>query len=109
MFFFFYFRKIGFYGVFSTSAVLYLISFLYGVFILKEPKKKLVENSKIKKNENDNIKKNVILDFFDKKHVIETFKVAFKNGPNQRRLRVITLMIVVMVVIGPLHGLFILK
>lgn len=48
--------------------------------------------------------KNLILDFFDRKHVVETFKVAFKKGSHQRRLRVIMLIIVVMVVIGPLHG-----
>lgn len=46
----------------------------------------------------------MLADFFDKKHVVETFEVAFKRGANQRRLRVIMLMIVVMVVIGPMHG-----
>lgn len=48
--------------------------------------------------------KNFLADFFDREHVIETIKVAFKTGENQRRLRVIMLLIVVMVVIGPLHG-----
>ena len=92
------FRQIGFYGVFSISASLYLIAFLYGLFIVKEPIQKTPEElEKVTKS-------NFCADFFDTKHVSDTFKVAFKKGANQRRLRVIMLMIVVMVVIGPLHG-----
>lgn len=48
--------------------------------------------------------RSLLADFFDKAHVVETFRVAFKNGARQRRLRVIMLIIVVMVVDGPLHG-----
>lgn len=48
--------------------------------------------------------KSLFADFFDYKHVIETLRVAFKSGENQRRSRVIMLLIVVMVVIGPFHG-----
>lgn len=51
-----------------------------------------------------NSNKNAIADFFDKEHVMETFRVAFKTGENRRRMKVIMLMIVVMVVIGPMHG-----
>ena len=91
-------RKIGFYGIFSISATLYLIAFFYGVFFL--PEVDIVsEKDRLKAKE-----KNMLLDFFDKEHVMETFRVAFKKGERQRRLRVIMLMIVVMVVIGPLHG-----
>ena len=57
------------------------------------------EKEKLKSSE-----KSLIADFFDKEHVVETFRVAFKKGENQRRLRVSMLLIVVMVVIGPLHG-----
>lgn len=46
----------------------------------------------------------MVADFFDMKHVAETFKVALKSGANQRRLRVIMLMLSLMVVIGPLYG-----
>lgn len=49
-------------------------------------------------------KKSIIADFLDKKHVVETFKVAFLNGTKKRRIRVIMLIVVVMVVDGPLHG-----
>lgn len=74
---------------------------MYGLICVEEPavlkKQKELNDSKVNK-------KSMIADFFDKKHVVETFQVAFKSGANQRRLRVIMLMIVVMVVIGPMHG-----
>lgn len=91
-------RKIGFYGVFSISASLYLFSFLYGLFFLAEPRAK--PEKSVPKGE----RKSLLADFFDKDHVVETFRVAFKRGENQRRQRVIMLMVVVMVVIGPMHG-----
>lgn len=91
-------RKIGFYGIFSISASLYLVAFFYGVFFV--PEVDIVnEKERLKAQE-----KSALADFFDKEHVMETFRVAFKQGERQRRLRVIMLMIVVMVVIGPLHG-----
>lgn len=85
--------------MFSISASLYLVAFIYGVFLVKEPKPKKI-------SEKDDLlpKKSLLADFFDREHVSNTIKVAFKNGPNQRRMRVIMLMVVVMVVIGPLHG-----
>lgn len=94
-------RQIGFYGVFSISATLYLFAFLYGLICVPEPAvlKKQKELNDLKSSN-----KSMLADFFDRKHVVETFEVAFKRGANQRRLRVIMLMIVVMVVIGPMHG-----
>ncbi|XP_058463536.1 lysosomal proton-coupled steroid conjugate and bile acid symporter SLC46A3-like [Malaya genurostris] len=92
-------KQIGFYGVFSISACLYLVAFFYGVFFLKEVNVSVNEKERLKAKE-----KSALADFFDKEHVQQTFRVAFKKGERQRRLRVIMLMIVVMVVIGPLHG-----
>lgn len=42
--------------------------------------------------------------FFDMQYVKDTLMVAFKPGPNNRRLRVIMLVIVLCVVIGPIYG-----
>lgn len=95
-------KYIGFYGIFSISATLYLIAFFYGLFLVKEPVRKMEKEKQ--QQLVPAVEKNLILDFFDRKHVVETFKVAFKKGSHQRRLRVIMLIIVVMVVIGPLHG-----
>lgn len=84
--------------MFSISASLYLVAFFYGVFVVKEVDI-LNEKQRLRAQE-----KGLLADFFDREHVMETFRVAFKIGERQRRLRVIMLMIVVMVVIGPLHG-----
>ncbi|XP_064537063.1 probable peptidoglycan muropeptide transporter SLC46 [Drosophila montana] len=88
-------KQIGFYGVFSISAAFYVLAFVYGFFFLEEP---------VARPEKTAPQKSLLADFFDKEHVVQTFRVAFKKGENQRRQRVILLMIVVMVIIGPLHG-----
>ncbi|KAM8718996.1 hypothetical protein ACLKA7_011661 [Drosophila subpalustris] len=88
-------KQIGFYGVFSISAAFYVLAFVYGFFFLDEP---------IARPEKTAQQKSLLADFFDKEHVVQTFRVAFKKGENQRRQRVILLMIVVMVIIGPMHG-----
>lgn len=90
---------IGFYGIFSISAVFYLIAFIYGVFFVPEPKPR---NETLKGKQLSDV--GILRDFFNKDHVVETFRVAFKKGEHQRRVRVIMLMIVVMVVIGPMYG-----
>lgn len=48
--------------------------------------------------------KSLLADFFDTTHVLNTFKVAFKSGENNRRLKVILVLISAMLIIGPLHG-----
>lgn len=91
------FRHIGFYGIFSITAFLYLVGILYGIFIVKEPSSK--DNSKPEISD-----KSVIADFFDKKHVVNTFKIVFKDGENHRRKRVLALLLVLMVCVGPVFG-----
>lgn len=91
------YMKIGFYGVFSISATMYVVSFIYGSTRIKEPKKTDLPTPSTKSC-------GFLRDFFDMKHISETFKVCFKEGEKNRKNRVMMLMIVVCVVIGPLHG-----
>lgn len=91
------YMKIGFYGVFSIAAAFYVLSFLYGSTRIHEPKKTDTP-------EPTSGSCGFLRDFFDLRHVAETFQVAFKEGERNRKRRVVMLMIVVMVVIGPLHG-----
>lgn len=91
------YQKIGFYGVFSLSAVMYMIAIYYGLTKIKEPKKIDVPTLEDKPCA-------FLRDFFDLRHLWETFTVAFKKAENNRRMKVILLMLVVMVVIGPMHG-----
>ncbi|CAG9787165.1 unnamed protein product [Diatraea saccharalis] len=136
-------RKIGLYGVFSISASLYILSFFYGFYRIKEvkrpelstfdgttstesvwmrfcgiiklePKKEksiqeekereiTAENKEGKKKSPRNCCEWLRM-FFDLRYVKETMMVAFKPGPNNRRLRVIMLVVVLCVVIGPIYG-----
>ncbi|KAJ8944685.1 hypothetical protein NQ318_015893 [Aromia moschata] len=93
------YKKIGFYGVFSISAVMYVMALYYGYTRVKEPKK---PDAPTLPNQSCAF----VRDFFDVKHLVDTFKVSFKEGENNRRLKVVFLMLVVMVVIGPMHGKF---
>lgn len=43
-------------------------------------------------------------DFFDRSHIVDTFRVVFKDGPKKRRIRVITLLVALMVTVGPMYG-----
>lgn len=97
--------------MFSLSAVMYLFSFWYGFVMIKEEPRKRVPKEAAEKEELSGDRPSLprrliafLKDFFDMKHIQETFRVAFKEGENMRRKRVILLMIVVMVVIGPMHG-----
>lgn len=97
--------KLGFYGVFSISTVCYVLSFIYGLVVIKEPPKPHLKKMEKADNEKMSLCAS-ILDFFAFKHIEETFRVAFKQGRNNRQKRVLVLMVIVMVVIGPLYGKF---
>lgn len=97
------YRKIGFYGVFSLSACIYVLAFMCGYFGIKESKDVRVKNVEKEKVEAVSCCQS-FRDFFDLKHIKETISVAFKRGENNRKKRVISLMIAIMVIIGPLHG-----
>ncbi|XP_063905076.1 probable peptidoglycan muropeptide transporter SLC46 [Zophobas morio] len=91
------YKKFGFYGVFSLALVMYFTGLTYGVTRVKEiPKKEELITEK--KNVN------FVKDFFDLKHIRDTFRVAFKDGPRGRKKRICTIMVLVMVIIGPMHG-----
>lgn len=102
------YTKLGFYGVFTISMVCYVMSFVYGLVVIKEPSTVLAKHAPKKKLPPSEGKRisvcAFIMDFFSLKHIEETFRVAFKKGANNRQKRVIVLMVIVMVVIGPLYG-----
>ncbi|KAL0125339.1 hypothetical protein PUN28_004466 [Cardiocondyla obscurior] len=102
------YTKLGFYGVFSIAMVCYVLSFVYGLVVIKEPPRVIAERSRKKSLPPEGKKRTslcaFVLDFFSLKHIEETFRVAFKKGAHNRQKRVIVLMVIVMVVIGPLYG-----
>lgn len=94
---FFIYRKVGFYGVFSMAGSLYLVALLYGIFVLKEVPPKPNQNQQT-------INKSFCADFFDLNHIRDTFMVAFHSGDKRRRNKILVLMAVVIIVVGPQHG-----
>lgn len=109
------YKQIGFYGVFSLALSAYIIGFLYGMLRVKEvelPAEQVEDIEFVKKNEENvkNVKQRGFLaDFFDIKHIKDTFAVAFKEGARNRKKRIGIIMILVMVIIGPLHGMYLIK
>lgn len=95
------FQKLGFYGVYYISTILYLIAFIYGYVRINE------YPHVIEENESTQVPKSslyLISDFFNLKHIKEAFNVTFRKGPRQRWIRLMMLMLTIVVVQGPLEG-----
>lgn len=74
------------------------MALLYGVFLLKEvPPKPKDPNQSI-------VAKSFCADFFDVSHIKDTFMVAFHSDDKRRRIKILVLMAVVIIVVGPQHG-----
>lgn len=94
-------RQIGFYGVFSLALCIYAVALIYGQVTIKENN---LNQTKSVEETCSAPKKNFFVDFFDPSHIKETLRVAFKNDVRNRKKRICTIMVLVMVIIGPLHG-----
>ncbi|XP_050422786.1 thymic stromal cotransporter homolog [Adelges cooleyi] len=94
------FRDLGFYGVYGISSALYIIALVYGLLFLKEVSAKVPEGTEPPKKTGIALVK----DFFDAKHIETAFQITFKDGPHNRKLRIIMLMVIVFLVMGPING-----
>lgn len=84
--------------MYATSLTLQLCALIYGIFWVQDsPLPPPVELK-------GGVKKSFLADFFDLAHISDTFRVAFKHGTQNRRAKVIMLMLVVMIVSGPWYG-----
>ncbi|XP_013184500.2 proton-coupled folate transporter-like [Amyelois transitella] len=94
-------EKIGYYGVFTLSAVLYGFSIIYGFIYIKDP-----ERPDAKENNQDEPKgvRNFLRTFFDVQHVKDTVSVAFKKGPNHRRAKSVLVILSIIFIYGPAYG-----
>lgn len=93
------YRIMGFYGVYSLALGLYTVGILYGIIFVKEDRR---GRQKRKKGVN------FFRDFFDFKHITNTFEVVFKKGEGNRKKKVYLIMILAMIIIGPIHGMYVL-
>lgn len=64
----------------------------------------LIEESSVNIQESSETNKNFLSDFFDTTHVAETFKVAFKKDENKRRMKILMVLMIAMVLVGPMSG-----
>lgn len=94
------FRKLGFYGIYGISSAIYVLGILYGLVFIKEVSSNKSES--LTKKKSGCLSK----DFFNAGHVKEAFIVTFKEGPNNRKLKITMLMLVAFLIMGPLNGLF---
>lgn len=98
------FRGVGFYGVYIIAIVMYTFTITYCVLFVNETKPETIVDSK-ERLKSPNSCFYWIEDFFNLSHIKEAFRVTFKKGPHNRRLRIISLFVVVIVVMGPVYGL----
>ncbi|CAH2107662.1 unnamed protein product [Euphydryas editha] len=89
----------GYYGVFSLAAFFQCINLLYVIFFVDDHR--WLEHKDKKKRSGCS---GHILEFFDFQSLKETLHIAFKKGPNNRRLRICLIMTVVCLSFGPLWG-----
>lgn len=99
------FQKLGFYGIYIICTILYVLGLLYGYAFIKDKKKKSdslvsVNNAPIKEPSF----RADLREFFDLKHIINAFGVTFRKGNDNRRARIIMMMLVLMIIMGPMTG-----
>lgn len=89
------YKEAGSYGVYGLALSMHLVGLSYACCRVKEE-----GNPELESNG-----KGWFRNFFDWKNVKDTFAVAFKEGKRNRKRRICTIMVLVMVIIGPMHGM----
>ncbi|GBP09740.1 hypothetical protein EVAR_81032_1 [Eumeta japonica] len=87
-------KRFGYYGVFTTASVFYLVGFVYIVLRVKEkPQKKQDDNSE------SNIVKVVSV-----RDLVATVNVAVRTRDGTKRLQIILILLAYMFIVGPVLG-----
>ncbi|XP_053602302.1 proton-coupled folate transporter-like [Plodia interpunctella] len=90
-------QRMGYYGIFSMTSVLFVLIATYGLTCLHEPDEFLRRKGlpPIERPDCSGVS------FFQANHVIETVEVAYKRRPSRRRLKIILTLFTVFIVYGP--------
>lgn len=95
------FQQIGYVPTLCLAALVYLIGLLYGLFLVKEPRSETAGSNSSKKN--------LLLDIFDSRLVVETISVLLKAKRGNKRAFIVGIMVVLFisagVTVGKLLGL----
>lgn len=79
------FGEIGYIGIFSISAVLHVVSFVYALCWIRESRTE------------GNDRKFVLSDVFDPSHAVDTFKLIFKKTSENNRMYIVALITVMFI------------
>ncbi|CAG4936871.1 unnamed protein product [Colias eurytheme] len=98
-------QKMGYYGLFTSTTILFSLVLMYGCFCLKEPDSFLEAKGlpKIERRCSGDVA------FFDITHVLDTIGVAFRRRVGGTRIKVILTLVAVFIIYGPAmseHGVF---
>lgn len=99
-------QKVGIFGIYSIAIVLNLLTVIYGIVFVEEVKASTINTECCKKPLTKSTSGfHFFNDFFKMKHIKEAFKVTFKKGKQNRRMKMVLLMVAIFVIWGPLQGL----
>lgn len=80
---------------------------MYGIFCIKDSAKNKEEpaiNGLCVEEKSKSSFTGKVVEFFDAKHIKAAFAVTFREGKYNRRIRVLMIMAVLMVLMGPMSG-----
>lgn len=92
------YRKLGFTGVYTIALILCFIS-IWMAYLCVHDTRRMKSTKELEETYWTRIKF-----FFNLKHLTDAFKVAFKKGENNRRMKVIALTLLITGIMGPLQG-----
>ncbi|XP_075970206.1 lysosomal proton-coupled steroid conjugate and bile acid symporter SLC46A3-like [Anticarsia gemmatalis] len=92
-------KKFGYYGSYGLTTTLHFLNIMYVFFVIKDPKR----NKEQKKHDRQGCC-HLVRTFFDISNVKETISVIVKKTPDNRRVRLCILLLVVSVLFGPMYG-----
>jgi len=94
------YRKLGFTGVYTIALVLCAVSVWMAHLCVRDTRQIKSATDK----EHDGTCCARVRFFFDLKHVLDAFRVTFKKGKNNRKMKVIALTVLITGIMGPLQG-----
>ncbi|KAK9891132.1 hypothetical protein WA026_013450 [Henosepilachna vigintioctopunctata] len=86
-------KPLGYEGVYATSTLIMSCIFIYGLIIIKD-----TNIIKVQKTQN------CLGDFFYFGHIKNTFNICFKDGPNNRKWKMMIMMLISLTIMGPFYG-----
>ncbi|XP_047986531.1 solute carrier family 46 member 3-like isoform X1 [Leguminivora glycinivorella] len=92
-------KHYGYYWCYSLSGCLNFINLMYNLYWIKEAKRSIEQ----KQHDRRGFVYFVRL-YFTFSNVKETLRVVFKDGPNNRRVRIFIMLGIVSVLFGPMYG-----